>query len=202
MLKQTDWLPSVVSFSLVLSCKDLHCHEIFYPVLLLVVFQSKGFLAGFVLKGGFGAHWWNEAQCHSIEWPNAKGSRVQHYSPFCICASHLPLVIMVSPVTKHFVTLGWRPWSGAGEGCWGAGMSHAKTDCSWILWMEQQTAGYRPPFVQTFQGRTDYRWLHLSYAREIVRVSYTRNFPMAKQAFACAFTYSSEELEEFPETAK
>lgn len=60
----------------------------------------------------------NEAHCHSIQWPNAKGSRVQHYSLFSLCASsRLSAVIIVSPVTKHFVTLGQKRWWGLG-GCW------------------------------------------------------------------------------------
>jgi len=32
----------------------------------------------------------NEAHCHSIQWPNAKGSRVLHCSPFSLCVPGSP----------------------------------------------------------------------------------------------------------------
>lgn len=63
----------------------------------------------------------------------AAGSSTIHYS---LCASSLSPVIMVSPVTKHFVTLGRKPCWGLGC-CWGAGMSHAYMYCSWICFRQR-----------------------------------------------------------------
>ena len=66
----------------------------------------------------------------------AAGSNTIHYS--LLCASSLPLplspVIMVSPVTKHFVTHGRKPWWGLG-GVWGL-LGCRNVTCVDGLWLD------------------------------------------------------------------
>lgn len=64
----------------------------------------------------------NGAHCHSIQWPNAKGSGVQHHSLLSLVCPFLPWLRSLLSLS-HLSRLA-ENHDGAG-GCWGAGMSLA-----------------------------------------------------------------------------
>lgn len=109
---------------LILSCKDAPCHVRFHPS-VLYGFKSRGNFLLRVCISQCGAY--DRAHCHSIQLPNAKGSSVLTCS-FCPSSQ-----IVASAVTVRSITPGWRQCRGLVEGCQGAGMSQAQTDCSWVF---------------------------------------------------------------------